>query len=326
MILCSNGRRGLVLGELLLAVAILLLLGILLLPAMHSTRRLASLGESMNNLRWIGQCHIQYTADNQEKFAAFNWTKGNCPSSYTDLQNATDDIQAAANQAVDIIRRLWDPTYSKIVAWIPHINHNWLVLADYQQMRLPARIFASPEDAKLLLWQTNPKTNYGFGWNVRAPFYSSYTSLSTSFFDQSPLGSRWYPAESYNTLYIPSGGILRQRSTPDVVYPSQKAMSWARCQRNYGSRAAYYGYSEARIPMLFVDGSIAQRKTGDSNLGWDPNNPSSPNYYVAYGISGNGSWDPPKLYAQTGDDVFPIRYDWTRNFLAGRDFDGHNSP
>ncbi len=319
----ARRNSGLVLWETLLACTVILLLLAILIPAAGQSRRLASIGESTNNLRWQGQCHAQYCADSQDKFATFNWTKGNCPSSYPDLKFAADDITAAANQAVDILRRLWSPTFPKISTWFPHAYHSWLVLADYQQMRIPSRLFASPEDLKLLQWQTNPNNWNAMGApHVRAPFWSSYLGPSTSFFDQSPVGSR-ISASAYNSFSIPGGAILRPRAQSEVAFPSQKALIWDKYQRHFGSRLAYYLYPEARVPILFVDGAVAVRTTSDSNRGWNPNTPNSttPNY-IDY--NAHNTYEPPPLYAN--DDYLITRFDWTRGFLAGRDFDAPAIP
>jgi hypothetical protein len=317
----DRDRRGLVLVEAVVVVALLALAVALFIPLMSRTRSLASSGESMNNLRWQSQMHAQYNADFENRFAVFSWTKDNCPSSYPDLQFATTDMEAAANQAVDIVRRLWNPSFAKVTSWVPHILHGWSVLADYQQMRIPARVFASPHDSRLLKWQNDPSMwQANQAPNARAPFWSSYASLPTAFYDQSITGNRIFQGSSWNTYTLSSSVILRSRLASDVAFPAQKALSWDRYQRDFGTREAYYLYNEARVPVLFSDGAVAQRQSSTARFGWNPNSPSNTFAQTTSYNPTNTNHFPAPLYSSGGDTV-TLRYDWTRSDLAGRDFD-----
>src|SRR6185436_6930167 len=87
----------------------------------------------------------------------------------TDLQAkaASDfsDCDAAARQAVDIIRRRGDRGLGGVnvypssppPGWIPHIYYTHLVLQDYLNARLPDAQVICPKDKYRLMWQRYAK-------------------------------------------------------------------------------------------------------------------------------------------------------------------------
>ncbi len=58
-----------------------------------------------------------------------------------------DDLAAASRQAVNIIRRRWgEDSFPVPTLWIPHVLYSHLVLQDYLDQRLPAKMVVCPED------------------------------------------------------------------------------------------------------------------------------------------------------------------------------------
>src|SRR5262249_46359528 len=101
-----------------------------------------------------------YSADFQDRVYGFTWRspKGveNYYTDYNDLKNSAEDVQAAANQAIDIIRRRTGNDASslpKITGGIPHIWYTRLVGHDYLAARLPEKMVISPFDKARGQWQ-----------------------------------------------------------------------------------------------------------------------------------------------------------------------------
>src|SRR5690606_23661453 len=134
------------------------------------SRRQASLSVSVANLERFGEVTANYGADYADRMWSFSWRGG---VSY-DGWFAADDMQAAANQAEDIIRRPGDPQIAQIANLFPHRLYSQLVLADYLDLQLPQRWWASPEDALLLQYQDDPSSLPPGNSNRRMRFHCSY--------------------------------------------------------------------------------------------------------------------------------------------------------
>ncbi len=80
----------------------------------------------------------------------------------------------------------------------------------------------------------------------------------------------------------------------------------------------HHAYKEARLPILFADGSVRVKATGDSNEGWDPREPGSP---LPTTYRYRGDWEALPLSGNE-EDIVIGHYRWTRAGLAGRDFGG----
>jgi hypothetical protein len=104
------------------------------------------------------------------------------------------------------------------------------------------------------------------------------------------------------------------------MFPSQKVWLFDLFDRHSYKRDIWHAYRIAAQPLVFFDGSVAIRKTKDSNLGWDPRYPfSAPTQYQYWPVPGSG--DPPTLSGQPADLVYPY-FRWTRFGLRGVDFAG----
>jgi prepilin-type N-terminal cleavage/methylation domain-containing protein len=314
----ARSRRGLALIELLVVLAVISILFAIMLPALERQRSMASLGESLSNLQQAGQLHATYRADSAGYFATFSWQKGNTSSTYADLKGAANDSQAAADQAIDIIRRRFDQTMPKQTNWFAYPLTSSLVLADHFGTTVPMRLFVSPADEQLLKWHKDPK-----GWqttgapSARHPYRSSYESMPTAFYDRSATSNRIKNGGSHSSFVIPGGFVAKPRVESDARFPSQKTMMWDQYQRHYGPRVGYYLFPESRVPHLFVDGSADVRVTKHADVGWDPWSPqSSQATYIGYSPA---AWEPPQLPGVSNQ--FPGSFQWTRDMLDGRDFE-----
>ena len=150
------GRGGFTLIELLIVIAIVALLVAILLPALSEARRAARRVICAANQQQLGIAEQNYATDFTDKCASFTWKKGIDYGFGGAAGNAT---QAAANQAIDILRRRADRTdIQQITGWIPHVLYSHLVLNDYLQQRLPEPTMACPEDRIRRKWQTAIRT------------------------------------------------------------------------------------------------------------------------------------------------------------------------
>jgi hypothetical protein len=333
-------RRGFVLAEAAACIAVLVAVGALLAVMVRDTRRQARVGECIGNLKQIGWAGAGYGSDNAERVWTFSWRAGTNPTMWTDLQNAPDDLTAAAYQAVAIIREQGGrPNFPAISAWLPHLYYSHLVLAPYLGRPLPDPMSTCPEDRYRRLWASDPNgydaclytpnPACGDSSSRRWPYSSSYQLPPSFYSPDSATGSAptLSQASTYNTFYVPGNVMLGRRTLAEVVFPSHKVLLHDAEARHYGPRAAFYAYQEARQPLLFVDGSVSVRVTWDANLGGNPGTPTSPSpTYMTYSPApAPNDWEARPLTNPTGDFV-PGYYRWTRGGMRGRDFGGPEVP
>lgn len=315
-------RRGLVLIEAMAASAIALLLAVLLTIWATDARRQASLSVTIANLEQFGEVTAHYGADYADRMWTFSWRGGEAYDGWF----ATDDMQAAANQAVDIMRRRGEPQMPQITTWLPHLLYSQLVLADYLDLELPQRWWVSPEDDLLRRYQDDPSSLPPGGSNLRVRFQSSY-ELGPAFYSPDAMQDGVPTIEQstqHNQFYVGTSATpLGRRTLSEIRHPAQKVMMHDRYQRHFGPRQAFFGYREARLPVLMSDGSVLVRLCGDANSGFNPNRPTSPGvmrYFYAPAPS-----EPPTLSGEEADLVFGF-FRWTRSGLRGRDFNGPEVP
>ena len=130
--------RGFALVELAAIGVVGALLAVMLLVSAGESRRLGRLGEDIAKLRQIGAWTASYGNDHTDQVWGFSWKKNQALSQYPPLNNASTDVQAAANQAVDILRRVAGrEDIQPIAGWIPYPYYSHLALADYIKL-LPA--------------------------------------------------------------------------------------------------------------------------------------------------------------------------------------------
>jgi hypothetical protein len=119
----------------------------------------------------------------------------------------------------------------------------------------------------------------------------------------------------------PYGNAMRTYS--EVAFPSQKVMAFDTHDRHHASKPRYFGYPNARQPLLFMDASVVDHATRDADPGFQPNDPANPNptilNYNPTGVAAD--WEPAPTNPG-GDNGLLGYYRWTRGGLRGRDFGG----
>lgn len=331
-------RRGFTWPELAAAVVVVALLTAMLV-GLAETRRQGRLGEDIGKLRQIGAWTAAYAADNSDQFWSFSWQKNKVyASTSTSIPTwpaGSSDVQAQANQAVDILHRIAGrEDIVPIPNWFANIAYSHLVLVDYLKSEIPNLAFVSSADRHRLRWardphgfdaglyQPAPSGTSGPGTNAgkRWP-YGASVQLSTSFYDQSNLGLRVYQGPSHTNYFTPIGS-LAGRLTAGVAFPSQKVHIHDATAWHFGPRVSHFAFPEMRLPLLFTDGSVQVRASADANLGWAPNLPTSVLPTALSYTYSPDSWEPPTLTGASAQLVNAGLYRWTRAFLDGRDFGG----
>jgi len=326
---------GFTLIELLVVIAIIALLIGILLPALGEARRAGKLAIAISNEKQFGVATGTYAADFEDKIFSFTWKGGEpAPTEFDDLRMADTDLQAAANQAVHILRKRADrEDIAPITGWIPHVLYTHLVLNDYLAQRLPEKMVVSPEDKNRLLWQSDPRAydnceftpNPGCGQanTKRWPYSSSYQVIPASYsvdMLRTRGGRTERPVTQGTTHRFYSQGFpLGRRKFNDVQFPSGKVHMFDSEQRHFTKRNLYHAYPISRVPLLFFDGAVNVKVTGDANQGFNPNRPTSelPTRYRYV----PDAWEAPTLSGERADIVIGY-YKFTRGGLSGVDFGG----
>ena len=319
-----DGRSsGFVLVDFVAVLVVGLFIAGLLLVGGAETRRQAGLGKCIQQLRQMGVATGSYEADNAGLIWAFSWRAGDSLSQWDDLNGASNDLQAAANQTVDIIRRRADrPYFPRIGGWIPHVSFSYLVISDYLGVDLPWGPAACPEDEPRLCWQINeerfcecPLRPSCAGVGQRWPYSSSYEMGPTFYSEDGGL----YQGQTHRTYSIRAGTRFGGKFLNQVDFPAAKAILWEQAGRHFGPKHQYHAYEEARLPILFVDGNVSVRATADANPGWHPLLPDDPR--ATRYLYRPADWEAPTFSGSSGD-IVTGHYRWTRGGLAGRDFGG----
>jgi type II secretory pathway pseudopilin PulG len=307
-ILVMPARTGFVLVELIAVAMVALVLGALLLIMSAEVRRNARLGEDLANLRQFGVITQSYAADSADRFWTFSWKAGHQNSQFPDLNGSSSDQQAAADQAVDIIRRRSVIDQPRLNLWIPHLSFNTLVLAGYLDRQLPMRFTVSSADRERLLWHSDPLTAPIPRFSVSSSYAPSPVFISSP--QSGPFALRQGQSSAF-WQYAPNYTLFGAVQMSSVAFPSQKVLFYDHMQRHF-ERDAFYAETDARVALLMADGAAGVRATVDANPGWQPTDPTNPEPSAFWYHPPSG---PNSLWVQG-------QYRWTRMGLQGRDFGG----
>ncbi len=326
--------------ELLVVIAIIALLIGILLPALGEARKTARKVISGSNLRQQATAMNSYATDFKDRIPAFTWQGApGKPSSYSqwsDLNGKTNDLDAAANQAVDIIRRrAGRDNFPQILGWIPHIYYSHLVVMDYFASRLPERIVACPEDRNRQQWQKDPENNFDkdlwaplqeqpIASNLRWPYSSSYRPTITSFDRTTEPGNRISQAGVHNAYFVPGGCNLGDAKLASVDSPSSKAYYFEGHEWHGDKRFPFHATPLAKYHIATFDGAVAAYSNASQvNKGWNPTNPKGTGAMVySYSPNAQRPWEPRPLNEAAGSDSCQGYVQYTRGGLAGIDVGG----
>lgn len=330
-------KKGFTLIELLVVIAIIALLISLLLPALGRWRCGGRQLVCSVALKQFGTATHTYAADFQDKIYSFSWTAGSTPSGEiigSDmLTGITDDLAAGAHQAVNIIRKRWgEDTFPIPSLWIPHVLYSHLVLQDYLDQRLPAKMVVCPEDRFRLQWQDvqNFRSNAFQPFqedaadqnNWRWSFSSSYQMVPATYSPDAGDTVR-QAGQNYRSYQGPTNtGVLGKRKITDVRNFSQKVQmldSQARhCSLN--KRETHYTFPISKQPLLMFDQSVNNYVANRSTLGGVPPTAGSTTWIAqTLDYAANRSeWEAPDDGMQPTQRY--ARYQWTYGGLKGLDF------
>lgn len=322
-------RRGaFTLIEVLLVISIISLLLGILLPSLGGARRAARQAICQSHLSQLAVAHAGYWADFKERVASFTWEPGKSYSRYPDLNNAPTWTTAAANQAVDILRRRADrEDLPPIGNRLPHRHYSHLILNDYMSAVLPEKIMACPEDRNLLSWQADPRnlnpqpndwaTPFGRLWG----YSSTYQIIPAAWsFDTSGPGGATVSqyTEDHNLFWVGSRPWGKRRMS-EVQFPANKTLVFEYFDRHNGKQHLYYAYEQAIPTLMFWDGHVRSHRTGDANRGFLPNSPSAAQPTIFKYIPGILGVEPPTL-SGAAFDIVTGYHRWTRGGLEGVDY------
>ncbi len=350
-ILGTRRARGFTLVELLMVLFVIALLIGLLAPALGRARSIARDMACKSNLRQLGVASATYsTASPNDEIPSFWWQPGVTRSAYVDVDFAMNrpgatQLAAAQAQETDILRRRTGRSEGAAPRKIklnslryPHRRFTHLVLLDQMSVPFPDPRAACPEDEALLRWADDPMdlstvptvgdddstTESRVEIRQRWAYSSTYQAVPASWSPDTRQGSALTvgPVERFYNLFTRIDPSLRLggRRMGEVLFPGNKVFFFEFHDRHSSGRPMFYAYPKAKSNQLFFDGSVRAERTGDSNPGFDPNNPTGVAPAVVYDPA-PGAADPPPLYNPMGDTL-KGHYRWTRDGLRGADYGG----
>jgi prepilin-type N-terminal cleavage/methylation domain-containing protein len=335
-------RRAFTLIELLVVIMIIVLLIAILLPAIGKARAAARQSLCLGRLEQLGVATHSYAADYQDKMFSFTVTSATADrlAEYPDLlaqASGGDDLAAASAQAVYILRKRTSrdsgpEAFQPIDGWIPHVLYTHLVLQDYLDQRLPAKLVVCPEDRFRLEWHdwhtfdqdgfapTQPPVG-GDPNNYRWPYSSSYQVVPASYSPDSVRNGATTVVQAGSTSYFSlvsraavQNGWLGKRRLTEVAFPSKKIQMHEDVGR-HDKTWYYFAYNNCTFNTLFFDQHAKATQSGDVLPGFQPNNPVSA--FPTVTTYADNPWEAP---LQPGaPTTVTMKCRWTRGGLQGCD-------
>jgi hypothetical protein len=218
-------------------------------------------------------------------------------------------------------------------------NFSYLVLIDggYYGETLPEKGVVCPEDRDAQIWQRNwvdnpnniiagtpdPDPGASPAFHQFLSFWSTYQAVPCAWADGTgTLGVNQASGAPGNHLlyYWYQTTIFNVTRMDHIIFPSNKVYIFDLFDRHSRKRTIFHAYEDAKQPLLMFDGSANVRRTGDSNRGWDPMNPTNISAITSYQYyPGPGE---PRTMSGAASDTVIGHYRWTRKGLKGVDFGG----
>lgn len=318
-------RRAFAMYEVLAMLAVCVIIMALLAVFLSDARRRAAQTADLDRLHWLGASTFAYTSDNFDRLWTFSWRAGQSSSGHSELNGAETDIQAAANEAVDIIRR--NSPVSGIQparGWLPHLNYSHVVLADHLGMDLPDERFVSVRDRARIAWSRNPvdwrstDTELPNDQGMRWPFSSSF-EMPVAMFSFTTSGTQAIrQGTRHDQWIVPNRATPGRQSVSAVRFPEDKALVFDTYARHTGPGQLFYAYEDAQVPVLTVAGHAFLSATREANPGWDPLSTVYGSTFFRYAPS---RWEPGTISGASSDAVRGY-YRYTSMGVLGRDFGG----
>lgn len=351
---CESSRRSsphraraFTLIELLLVIVIIALLVGILLPALASARETARVAVCMAGQKQQITGLLNYTTDTKAFLPMYSWTRFNWNqySEFADLGNPGTDVQAAADQAVTIVRKNLGYTAAqqpRVTNRMLQRNFSYLPAfsGGYFGDRLPEPGVICPKERDALVWQRQrnlPDPTVGTflanntfepaAYKKFLPYWTTYQMVPNTWSPERPsvageqIISQASGGQGNHLLYAsPNTARFTNRRIDYVQFPSQKVWLFDLYDRHSSARREFfYASPQAKQPLAFFDGQVSMRETRKANRGWNPLTPQSanPTTYLYFPQAHE-----PRTVSGNASETVTGYYRWTRSGLRGVDYGG----